>query len=268
MHRDDASSTARPSATWRRGAIALAAVVSLGSCKGCPPPNEKVCNPDEENFKAINVLVQPTDNLNPDEDGNPLSVQLRVYQLSGEESLELIDFETVWHKGGQEAFGSDYLGEEEVTIHPGRPHHIELKPNPDAKFVVAAAIFNEPIGQDWFRVWEVPRYHGHSVCNAQKKKKEWPDPCFHVMLDRFSIDGGHTPPAGWDASKMGDIQCPGAPMTTPPPKVSEDEGKKKKKKKRKKVGLDDAEKAQDDAEKVEGGAEKAQGVEAPEAPGG
>jgi hypothetical protein len=80
-----------------------------------------------------------------------------------------------------------------------------------------------------------------------------------VMLDGYAIDGGHTPPSGWDASKS-PVQCPGTPMTTPPPEVPPDDGKKKKKK-GKKVGLEDAKKAQE-------GAEKAQGVEAPAAPGG
>jgi type VI secretion system protein VasD len=246
MLRDDAFSRA----------VALAGLVALGGCKGCKK-DEFTCNPDDEVFELINVVVQPSETLNPDEEGNPLSVQLRIYQLKGEESLELIDFETVWHKGGKEAFGDDYIAEEEVTIYPGRPHHLELKPEADLKFVVAAAIFGDPIGQDWFRVWEVPRYHGQSVCNAKRKKKPWPDPCFHVMLDRYAIDGGHTPPAGWDPSKS-PVQCPGAPMTTPPPEVPEDDGKKKKKKKGK--GLKDA--------KVPEQPEQPAAPEAPAAPGG
>jgi type VI secretion system VasD/TssJ family lipoprotein len=240
--------------------IVLAALMAGDGCKGCKkePPT---CNPDDEAFETIHVVVQASENLNPDAEGNPLSVQLRIYQLAGDQTLEMIDFEQVWHEGGEVAFGDDYLAEEVATIHPGRPDHLEIKPEADARFVVATAIFNEPIGQDWFRVWEVPKYHGHSVCNAKKKKKPWPDPCFHVLLDRFAIDGGHTPPSGWDAEAMGELQCPGAPMTTPPPDIPEDDGKKKKKKKGKKVDLEDAKKAQE-------GADKAQGVEAPEAPGG
>ena len=210
--------------------LVLVAFALGGGCKECPPP-QTTCKPDEENFEVINVFVQPGEQLNPNDDGTPLSVQLFVYQLAGDETLEMIDFETVWKEGGEVAFGDDYLSHEEVTIYPDRPDHIELKPEADVRFIVAAAIFTEPLGQDWFRVWEVPKYHGHSVCNAKKKKKPWPDPCFHVTLERYRIDGGHTPPSGWDETKMGDISCPGAPMKTPPAEVKEEPKKKKKKKK-------------------------------------
>jgi predicted component of type VI protein secretion system len=67
----------------RRARLCVATVAGTlaigGGCKDGPPP----CNPDEENFDVIKVLVQPSDTLNPDDDGTPLSVQLLIYQLAG-----------------------------------------------------------------------------------------------------------------------------------------------------------------------------------------
>jgi hypothetical protein len=152
----------------------------------------------------------------------------------------MIDFETVWKEGGRVAFGDDYLAEKEITVEPSRANQVELKPEADVRFVVGAAIFNEPVGQDWFRVWEVPRYDGNSVCNARRKRQDWPDPCFYASLDRYRVDGGHTLPSGWDETKMGDIGCPGAPLKTPPVEVKEEPKNKKKRKKLKDASRGDA----------------------------
>ncbi len=216
---------------WGTAAVLTTVFASATSCS--KKKNEAPsCTPDDEVFESIRVIVQPDELLNPNEEGEPLSVQLHVYQLKGDESIDLIDFETVWEKGGEVAFGDDYISEEEITVYPGRNDLLELTPDPAAKYILAAAIFREPLGQDWFRVYEVPRYHGHSVCAAKTKSKPWPDPCFHVALERYLIDGGHTPPSGWDKDAQ-TLQCPGPPMKTPPVEVKEE--KKKKKKKRKKL---------------------------------
>ena len=205
----------------------------LALSAGCKKKNTgPSCEPDDEVFETIRVIVQPDEMLNLNEEGEPLSVQLHVYQLSGDESVEMIDFETVWEKGGEVAFADDFISEEEITVYPGRGDVLELTPDPAARFILAAAIFREPLGQDWFRLYEVPRYHGHSVCAAKKKKQPWPDPCFHIALERSLIDGGHTPPTGWDKDAQ-TLQCPGAPMRTPPVELKEDDGKKKKKKRKK-----------------------------------
>ena len=219
-----------------RAGLGLVAAASVALSVGCKGGGTKApsCAPDEKVFETIRVVVQPDEMLNLDDEDQPLSVQLHVYQLSGNESLEAIDFETVWEEGGEAAFGDDFIAEEKVTVYPGKNDVIELTPDPAAKYVVAAAIFREPMGQDWFRVYEVPRYHGHDVCAAERKGKPWPDPCFHVLLERSLIDGGPTPPTGWDAEGHA-LQCPGKPSRTPPVEIKDDGKKKKKKKKRKKL---------------------------------
>jgi len=218
----------------RRIGLGLAAAALATVVSGCADKKKgPTCNPDDHAFEAIRVVIQADEMLNPDDEGQPLSVQFFVYQLKGDESVEVIDFETVWEDGGEVAFGDDYISEEKITVYPGKGDVIELTPDPEAKFILAAAIYREPLGQDWFRLYEVPRYHGNDVCTAQLKKKEWPDPCFHVLLERSLLDGGPTPPTGWNAEAQ-TLQCPGKPSRTPPVEIKDD-GKKKKKKKRKKL---------------------------------
>ena len=215
--------------------LGLTAAVALMASAGCKKKNKgPSCKPEEEVFEAIRVVIQPDEMLNLDDEDQPLSVQLHVYQLKGDESVDIIDFETVWEEGGEVAFGDDFISEEEITVYPGKNDLLELTPDPEAKFILAAAIYREPLGQDWFRLYEVPRYHGNDVCSAKVKKQPWPDPCFHVLLERSLLDGGPTPPTGWDTEGH-TLQCPGKPSRTPPVELKDDGKKKKKKKKRKKL---------------------------------
>ena len=248
-----------------RVGLGLTAAVALTTAAGCKKKNKgPTCNPDDEAFETIRVVIQPDEMLNPDDEGEPLSVQLHVYQLKGDESVEIIDFDTVWEEGGEVAFGDDFISKEEITVYPGKDDVLELTPDPEAKFILAAAIFREPLGQDWFRLYEVPRYHGNDVCAAKVKNQPWPDPCFHVLLERSLLDGGPTPPTGWDTEAQ-TLQCPGKPSRTPPVEVK-DGGKKKKKKKRKKLKDRKAPEAPEQPEQPEAPS-KPEAPSAPEKPG-
>jgi len=237
-------------------AIVLAFLVSLAAgVHGCKKKDEgPSCVPEEKKWK-VRVLVQPAESINPDEQGESLATVIRIYQLSGDVALSTLDFRDAWQKG-KDAFGDEFLAEEERTIYPGRPELVELEPDPKATHIVAVAIFREPNGVSWYRTWDVPKYHGDSVCLAERQHKTWEDPCFYLLIDRNTLDGGHTPPPGFDASKAG-VQCPGPPLKIkppPPPSKKDDKKKKKDLKKLKKL-----EKAKD--------AKAPEGPEAPEAPG-
>lgn len=240
--------------SWSTSLCALALALGAVSCK---KNKEPTCNPEEfAEFKKVRVLIQPTDQLNLDDEGNPLSVVFRIYQLKGDTTLDIISFDKVWEEGGKVAFGDEYLDEKEFIVYPDKPDVIEIEPNPEATHFLAVAIFRDPIGQDWYRVWDVPKWHGHSVCAAQGRGEAWPDPCFYVLLDGYLVDGGHTPPSGWNKQTFAEVQCPGPPMKTPPPPPQND--KKKKKKRKKLKDLKDA--------KVPETPETPQAPSAPEAP--
>ena len=227
-----------PAVPWLRPilrvGLGLTIAAALSATAGCKKKDKgPTCNPDEHAFEAIRVVIQPDEMINLDDEGEPLAVQLHIYQLKGDESVEIIDFDTVWQEGGEVAFGDDFISEQQITVYPGKDDVYEVTPDPEAKFILAAAIYREPLGQDWFRLYEIPRYHGNDFCAAQAKKQEWPDPCFLVLLERSLLDGGPTPPTGWDTEAQ-TLQCPGKPSRTPPVELKDD-GKKKKKKKRKKL---------------------------------
>lgn len=208
--------------------VGLVAALGLGA-PGCKKKSEAPsCVPEEHAKFKVRVVVQPTAALNPDETGAPLPTVLRLYQLSSDEAVPMLDFRETWQKG-KEVFGDSFVAEDERQIYPGKAELIEIEPDPKATHILAVALFREPTGINWYRLWDVPKYHGDSVCLAQKNKKTWADPCFYVLLDGSLVDGGHAPPPGFDKTAIA-IECPGPPLKMKPP-APEPEKKKKKKKK-------------------------------------
>lgn len=266
---------------WIAGPLVLALLLVLPACK---KKEGETCKPEEKNFTKVRVVVQPTPDINPDPEGTPRATSLRVYQLKGGRTLDVpLDFLQVW-KDAPSAFGDELLKEEELTIYPDKLDVFEIEPDPEATHLVAAAIFREPLGSSWYAEWEVPQYHGDSVCMAEKKKQTYEDPCFLVFMEGSQIDGGHKPPPGMEVAKL-PVTCPPEPLKVKPapevdPKQKKKEERKKKRKERRekakgKAGeaQDSAGEAQDKADAADAAGDKASSAgdkvanpEAPEAP--
>ncbi|MCA9655892.1 MAG: type VI secretion system lipoprotein TssJ [Myxococcales bacterium] len=235
----------------------LGSSLALAACK----KDEDTCKPEEKGFTKFRVVVQASERLNRDSDGNSRATHVRIYQIKGGRSLDVpLDFRQVWQSAG-DVFGDELLKEEEIAIEPGHSDVFELEPDPEATHVVAAAIFREPVATTWYAEWEVPQYHGYSVCAAEKKNQSYEDPCFLLYMEDSQIDGGHEPPPGMDAEAIS-VVCPPAPLKVKP---AEPEDKKKKKKKGKlkdKAGdaQDKGADAQDKADTAQGASDKAQGA--------
>lgn len=244
----------RPFRTSLLTALAVALVggpLAVGACKKDTGPT---CNPDEENFETFRLVVGPAEQINLDTEGSPRATVLRVYQLTDDRILDTITFEDVW-KDAAAAFGDIMLDEQEFIVYPGKPEVHEIKPNPDAKFLAAAAIFREPVGNTWVADWNVPQYHGNSACAAKKNKQPFGDPCFYVSVELNELDGGHKPPVNFNGEGLS-VVCPGPPLLIPPP--AELSKKDKKKKEREEKRKKRREKLKKGAEDTKEGAEKAQ----------
>ena len=178
------------------------------------------CVPEDKDFETVRVVVQTDEMLNVSEQGEAVSVQLHLYQLTGARSVRTFDFEAAVGRDDEAAFAGEFLSKDEVTIYPGRDDVFALRPDPAARFILAVAFFRSPLGQDWFRLYELPRDHGQSVCAAEARHQPWPDPCFHVVLEGSRMDGGGSPPDGWDEGAQ-TVQCPGPPMRAQPRALEE-----------------------------------------------
>lgn len=237
---------------------------SLLAVAGCKKKEGETCKPEDHPFTKVRVAVQPTDEINLDPEGTPRATSLRVYQIKGGRSLDVpLDFRQVW-QDAKSAFGDELLKEEELTIYPGKPDVFEIEAEEEATHFVAAAIFREPVGSAWYAEWETPKFHGDSVCMAQKKKQTYEDPCFLIFMEGSQLDGGHKPPPGMDADVLG-IVCPPPPLLVKPPpeldpKQKKKEERKAKRKKRREKLKGKGEDAQDKGAEAQEGSDKAQGA--------
>lgn len=238
--------------------LLLGSVVALAACK---PKEGETCKPEEKTFANVRVFVQASDDINLDIEGNAQTTTVRLYQLSGGRSLDLpLEFRQVW-QSDEEAFGDELLKKEELTIYPDKGELFEIVPEEGATHFVAAAIFREPVGSSWYVEWEVPEFHGYSVCAAEKKKQTYEDPCLLISMEGSFVDGGHKAPPGIDVEAI-PIACPPPPLKVKPAEPTKEKKKKKKGKLKDKLGdaQDKAGEGQDAAAEGQGAGDQAQGA--------
>jgi type VI secretion system protein VasD len=98
-------------------------------------------------FKSDDKVVLTTDagnGLNPDASGTPLSVVVRVYQLTSLERFASADADSLWDNPKQ-ALGNTLLDSQEVVLLPGFGQVNRWPLAPAAGFVGVAAFFRDTV---------------------------------------------------------------------------------------------------------------------------
>src|SRR5690606_41145316 len=106
---------------------------------------------------------------------------------------------------------------------------IMLTPEKDARYILAFGVFQQPVGNTWYRVYEVPDSYGKQACELKAEEKDpatLGQPCMYLYMERNQIDGGKSIPPGFDKSKV-ETTC--TPLYTPKTTTASDGGKDKKK---------------------------------------
>jgi type VI secretion system protein VasD len=95
----------------------------------------------------------PTDHLNPDESGAPLSVIVRVYQLKDKERFVRAPFRELW-KNDDKVLDGDLLERKEVTVYPETKTSVELQVDKKkgVQYLGVMALFRKPEGELWRQV--------------------------------------------------------------------------------------------------------------------
>jgi type VI secretion system protein VasD len=222
-----------PRSLARRSTTSLALGLVLGlsaavSLTGCPDKNKETCKPDEYKFEEVALYIQAAADLNLDADGNPLPTVVRIYQLSGDLATRSLDFNELW-EDHEAALGDEYISDKEFQIFPDSAELIQLTPEKEARFILVFGVFQQPVGNTWFRVYEIPSSYGKQACELVDEEKDpasLGQPCAYMYMERNQIDGGKTVPPGFDKSKV-ETTC--TPVYTPKAApTAEDDGKGKK----------------------------------------
>lgn len=191
--------------------LGLGAALSLGACA---KKNKETCKPDDYQFKEIALYIQAAQDLNLDEEGNALPTVVRVYQLSGDLSTRNLDFMELW-EDHEAALGDDYISHKEFQIYPDSAELIQIAPDKGARHILAFGAFQQPVGNTWFRLYNIPDTYGRQSCELKDEGKD-PEtlgaPCAYLYMERNQIDGGKSIPPGFDKAK---VQGTCTPLYTP-----------------------------------------------------
>lgn len=207
-------------------AALLGASASLGLA-ACKNKNKDSCNPDDYAFEKVALILQASDQLNLDEEGNSVPMEVRIYLLSGDLATRALDFDEVW-EDAKTALGDEYISDKSIVGFPPEANElIELPVDPKATHILVVGLFRQPVGNTWFQVYEIPDTYGQQACDMKKQEKDpstLGQPCMYLMFDRNQIDGGKNVPPGFEDEGLA-TTC--TPLYTPK-KAGEGDKKKKK----------------------------------------
>lgn len=204
--------------------------LALTSLVGCKNKGKDACNPEDYVFEEVAIHLQASSDLNPNDDGEALPAVVRIYQLNGDIATRNLDFNELW-QDAEAALGDEYISDKEIQLFPESSELISLVPEDGARFILVFAVFNSPVGNTWFRVYEVPDSYGRQACEYEAEDKDpasLGQPCAYLYLDRNQIDGGKNVPPGFDEDQV-EATC--TPIYTPKTVTSSDEDEDEKDKK-------------------------------------
>ncbi|QSQ24829.1 type VI secretion system lipoprotein TssJ [Pyxidicoccus parkwayensis] len=130
--------------------VAALALV-LGGSAGCAKRIPQAC----ETPPPFQVVVDASEQLNPDARGRSLPTVVQIVQLKDSVRLERAGFKDLWGKP-EELLKEDLLQVAEVVVPPGRQVKRWVQRDPKARFVLAMGHFRQPLGYSWRTVAALP----------------------------------------------------------------------------------------------------------------
>jgi type VI secretion system protein VasD len=127
-------------------AVGLSAVCAmLGACASSPEKTDKA---------RMTITAQAA--VNPDANGRPSPIVVRVYQLKADDKFGSADFFALFDDD-QKELGADLLGREEVELAPGEKKELQFAVKRDAKFVGVMAAYRDIRNSRWRVVKPAPK---------------------------------------------------------------------------------------------------------------
>ncbi|MCH9684195.1 MAG: type VI secretion system lipoprotein TssJ [Deltaproteobacteria bacterium] len=197
------------------GVLVACSVLSLApaGCKPTPPS----CSPDTVKWR-VQLALQASSTINASDRGESLPTVVRVFQLKGDLALDGLDFDGLWQADEASALGESFLSMQEITMFPDRHELREIPVEDGATHMLAAGLFREPVSTSWYTSYALPTAHPDTVCARAPGTKVYPNPCFYLRLDRNLLDGGQSPPPGYEARDQ--LRC--APLLAAPQPATND----------------------------------------------
>lgn len=179
-----------PYFTW-----VLVTVALLGSgllCSGCGGPT---IVPSCDVPGSLTLIIETSDQLNPDDRRRALPTVVRLFQLSSLGPTETATFQEMWQE--HEELLADYsVGMDELTVYPERTITRSFERNPEANYLVVMGLFRNPAGVSWRTILELPPPPSEQECAARLAANDDEEPVppglnprVLVEMDDYHLEG-------------------------------------------------------------------------------
>ena len=143
------------------GAVSMCLVALVaGACAKAPPPLPSlppvtVVIPPEANTET-SVVVAASPDVNPNDEGRPSPIVVRIYQLRDDMAFRSASFSRLYDDE-QNALGQDLISRQQVALAPGEQRNINVRLAKDARFVGAVAAFRQMASARWRETVAAPQ---------------------------------------------------------------------------------------------------------------
>lgn len=96
----------------------------------------------------MQVVLDVSEQVNPDPRGRSLPTVVQVLQLKDSAKLERAGFRDLWGRP-KEFLGEDLLQVAEFTVAPGQKLQRWVQRDPKARFILTMGHFRQPLGYSW-----------------------------------------------------------------------------------------------------------------------
>jgi type VI secretion system protein VasD len=139
---------------------ALTAMVAAGACGKAPPqppalPPITIAAPPETRTKSVMTLTASAD-TNPDGNGRPSPIVVRIYQLKTDAAFTGADYFALFDDD-MKVLGPELITRDEYVLSPSEKKTIDVVVSRDTRFVGALAAFRDIRNAQWRGLVPAPR---------------------------------------------------------------------------------------------------------------
>lgn len=196
-------------------------IVGAGLVPACSQTVVPIKEPKSCNFQRVTAAIMASPDINRAPNGDARPVQLRIYQLASDISLQNASFNDVWKKDTK-TLGKDIIKKEQFAVYPNTRTQLGFERDDKANYVAAVALFRVPRGRTWYTVFDLPPAPSKGSCGQKASKdggKKPPSPHIYIWLDESHVEDGaaHADfvPQGRVQTRASQAKAPAPPKKAP-----------------------------------------------------
>lgn len=135
------------------------------------------------NQERVRVTIDSDAEVNPDVDGKPLSVVVRIYQLSERAPFATASPRQLWDDE-KAVLGNSLISQREITLLPDQQKVDVAALDPKAQFVGVAAFFRNTASAQWQALFAADELRNDGLLSASEGVR------LHLVGDRIEVERG------------------------------------------------------------------------------